>query len=448
MPKTLFDKIWEAHEVAPNLLFIDLHLIHEVTSPQAFEALRMADREVRRPDRTLATADHNVPTDGTAVAAMIKDQLSRVQVETLEANCKEFGIPVYSLGSEHQGIVHVIGPELGVTQPGMTIVCGDSHTATHGAFGALAFGIGTSEVEHVLATQTLTQVRPKSMIIRYEGELGPGVTAKDLILGTIGQMGVDGATGYVVEYHGDVIRGLSMEGRMTVCNMTIEGGGRAGMIAPDETTFAWVQEHGGTVDPAWRELYTEDGARFDKEVVVDASALAPMVSWGTNPAQVAPVDSTVPEPAGDGEERALHYMGLEAGTPIEEITLDRVFIGSCTNSRIGDLRAAASMIKGRKVAGNVSAMVVPGSVKVKAQAEREGLDVVFKEAGFDWRGAGCSMCLGMNPDTLSPGERCASTSNRNFEGRQGRGGRTHLVSPEMAAAAAIEGHFVDIRTWS
>jgi 3-isopropylmalate/(R)-2-methylmalate dehydratase large subunit len=447
MPKTLFDKIWEAHEVAPNLIYIDLHLVHEVTSPQAFDGLRLAGRPVRRPDRTVATADHNVPTDGTPVAARIKDALSRTQVETLERNCAEFGIPVYSLGSEHQGIVHVIGPELGLTQPGMTIVCGDSHTATHGAFGALAFGIGTSEVEHVLATQCLVQRKPKSMVIRYEGELGPGVTAKDLILGTIGQMGVDGATGHVVEFHGDAIRRLSMEGRMTVCNMTIEGGGRAGMIAPDDTTFAWVEEHGASVDPAWRELYTEDGAAFDKEVVVDAGALSPMVSWGTNPAQVAPVTGAVPEPANEGEERALHYMGLEAGTPIQDIKLDRVFIGSCTNSRIGDLRAAAKVVEGRRVASDVYAMVVPGSVQVKKQAESEGLDEVFKAAGFDWRGAGCSMCLGMNPDTLSPGERCASTSNRNFEGRQGRGGRTHLVSPEMAAAAAIEGRFVDIRNW-
>jgi 3-isopropylmalate/(R)-2-methylmalate dehydratase large subunit len=330
----------------------------------------------------------------------------------------------------------------------MTIVCGDSHTATHGAFGALAFGIGTSEVEHVLATQCLVQRKPKSMRIRYEGELGRGVTAKDLILATIGQMGVDGATGHVVEFSGPAVQSLSMEGRMTVCNMTIEGGGRAGMIAPDETTFEWVRDHGAEVDPAWRELYTEEGAQFDKEVVVDASAISPMVSWGTNPAQVAPVTASVPEPAGEGEERALQYMGLQAGTPIQDIKLDRVFIGSCTNSRIGDLRAAAKVVEGRKVSSDVYAMVVPGSVQVKAQAEAEGLDEVFKAAGFDWRGAGCSMCLGMNPDTLSPGERCASTSNRNFEGRQGRGGRTHLVSPEMAAAAAIEGRFVDIRDWS
>jgi 3-isopropylmalate/(R)-2-methylmalate dehydratase large subunit len=448
MPKTLFDKIWDAHEVAPNLLYIDLHLVHEVTSPQAFDGLRLAGRPVRRPDRTLATADHNVPTDGTPVAARIRDELSRTQVETLERNCAEFGIPVYSLGSRHQGIVHVIGPELGVTQPGMTIVCGDSHTATHGAFGALAFGIGTSEVEHVLATQCLVQRKPKAMRIRYEGALGDGVTAKDLILGTIGQMGVDGAVGHVVEFAGPAIEALSMEGRMTVCNMTIEGGGRAGMIAPDETTFAWVEEHGGTVDPAWRELRTDDGAAFDREIVVDASAISPMVSWGTNPAQVVGVADSVPEPRSEGEERALAYMDLTPGTPIQDIRLDRVFIGSCTNSRIGDLRAAARVVEGRKVASDLYAMVVPGSVQVKAQAEAEGLDEVFRAAGFDWRGAGCSMCLGMNPDILQPGERCASTSNRNFEGRQGRGGRTHLVSPEMAAAAAIEGRFVDIRNWS
>jgi 3-isopropylmalate/(R)-2-methylmalate dehydratase large subunit len=447
MPKSLFDKIWAAHEVADNLIYIDLHLVHEVTSPQAFDGLRLAGRPVRRPDRTVATADHNVPTDGTPVAARIKDVLSRTQVETLERNCAEFGIPIYSLGSEHQGIVHVIGPELGLTQPGMTIVCGDSHTATHGAFGALAFGIGTSEVEHVLATQCLVQHKPKSMRIRYEGELGKGVTAKDLILATIGQMGVDGAAGHVVEFSGPAVRSLSMEGRMTVCNMTIEGGGRAGMIAPDETTFAWVREHGVEVDPAWADLYTEDGAHFDKEIVVDASAISPMVSWGTNPAQVAPVTAAIPAPAGEGEERALAYMGLEAGTPIEEIKLDRVFIGSCTNSRIGDLRAAARMVEGKKVSGDVYAMVVPGSVQVKAQAEAEGLHEIFTAAGFDWRGAGCSMCLAMNPDKLEPGERCASTSNRNFEGRQGAGGRTHLVSPEMAAAAAIEGRFVDIRNW-
>jgi 3-isopropylmalate/(R)-2-methylmalate dehydratase large subunit len=450
MPTSLFDKIWAAHEVAPGLLYIDLHLVHEVTSPQAFDGLRLAGRRIRRPDRTLATADHNVPTDGTPVAARIKDELSRVQVETLERNCEEFGIPLYSLGSEHQGIVHVIGPELGVTQPGMTIVCGDSHTATHGAFGALAFGIGTSEVEHVLATQCLVQSKPKSMRIRYEGELGFGVTAKDLILATIGQMGVDGAVGHVVEYAGPAIEALTMEGRMTVCNMTIEGGGRAGMIAPDQTTFDYVIGRPGApadVPEAWHGLRTDDGARFDKEVVVDAAAISPMVTWGTNPEMVVGVTDAVPDPQDDGDERALHYMGLESGTPISDISLDRVFIGSCTNSRIGDLRAAAAVIQGRRVADSVYAMVVPGSQQVKIQAEQEGLDEVFRAAGFDWRGAGCSMCLGMNPDIAAPGERVASTSNRNFEGRQGRGARSHLVSPQMAAAAAIEGHFVDIREW-
>jgi 3-isopropylmalate/(R)-2-methylmalate dehydratase large subunit len=450
-PRTLFDKIWDAHEVAPGLLYVDLHLVHEVTSPQAFDGLRVAGRRVRRPDRTLATADHNVPTDGSTAAAQIRDRLSRVQVETLERNCREFGVPVYSLGSGRQGIVHVIGPELGVTQPGMTIVCGDSHTATHGAFGALAFGIGTSEVEHVLATQTHQQTKPRSMRVRYKGALGRGVTPKDLILGTIGQMGTDGAVGHVVEYAGAAIDGLSMEGRMTVCNMTIEGGGRAGMIAPDETTFEWVEGRPAAPDPLpleeWRELRTDDGAGFDREVVVDAAALSPLVTWGTTPGMVVPVTSAVPEPASEGERRALEYMALEPGTPIREIELDRVFIGSCTNSRIGDLREAAAVVRGRKVSSRVRAMVVPGSQQVKAQAEAEGLDDVFQAAGFDWRSAGCSMCLGMNPDILAPGERCASTSNRNFEGRQGRGGRTHLVSPQMAAAAAVEGHFVDIREW-
>jgi 3-isopropylmalate/(R)-2-methylmalate dehydratase large subunit len=451
MPKTLFDKIWDAHEVAPSLIYIDLHLVHEVTSPQAFDGLRLNGREVRRPDRTLATADHNVPTDGSTVAAQIRDQLSRVQVETLERNCAEFGVPLYSIGSDHQGIVHVIGPELGVTQPGMTVVCGDSHTATHGAFGALAFGIGTSEVEHVLATQTLRQPKPRSMRILYTGELAFGVTAKDLILGTIGQMGVSGGQGYAIEFAGAPIEQLSMEGRMTVCNMTIEGGGRAGMIAPDETTFEWLRGRPAApaeVPDAWRDLRTDEGASFDKEIEVNASDLSPQVTWGTTPEMVAPVTGAVPEPSSEGEERALRYMDLKAGTPIQDIRLDRVFIGSCTNSRIGDLRAAASVLDGRKVATSVNAMVVPGSQQVKLQAEEEGLDDVFRSAGFDWRSAGCSMCLGMNPDTLSPGERCASTSNRNFEGRQGRGGRTHLVSPQMAAAAAIEGHFVDIRDWS
>ncbi len=451
MPKSLFDKIWDAHEVSHALLYIDLHLVHEVTSPQAFEGLRLARRKVRRPDRTLATADHNVPTDGTAAAARIRDELSRVQVEALERNCEEFGIPLYSLGSDRQGIVHVIGPELGVTQPGMTITCGDSHTATHGAFGALAFGVGTSEVEHVLATQCLVQSKPRSMRIRYEGSLGFGVTAKDLILATIGQIGVDGAVGHVVEYAGPAIEGLSMEGRMTVCNMTIEGGGRAGMMAPDETTFEWIR--GRPAAPAeipdeWGSLRSDADATFDREVVVDAAALSPMVTWGTNPGMVVPVTDSVPDPESDQDHRALEYMGLEPGTPMREIKLDRVFIGSCTNSRIGDLRAAAEVVGGHRVASGVHAMVVPGSQQVKLQAEREGLDEVFRAAGFDWRGAGCSMCLGMNPDVAAAGERVASTSNRNFEGRQGRGSRSHLVSPQMAAAAAIEGRFVDIRDWS
>src|SRR3954447_4707857 len=451
MPKTLFDKIWDHHEGAESLLYIDLHLVHEVTSPQAFESLRLAGRPVRRPHRPLATADHSVPTDGSKVAAQIADHLSRVQVETLERNCSEFGVPIYSIGSARQGIVHVIGPELGVTQPGMTIVCGDSHTSTHGAFGALAFGIGTSEVEHVLATQTLQQRKPRSMRIRYEGELAYGVTAKDLILGTIGRIGVAGGVGHVIEYAGPAIESLSMEGRMTVCNMTIEGGGRAGMIAPDDTTFEWVEGREAAPDPlpldAWRELRTEDGAEFDTEVVIDAAALLPQVTWGTTPGMVTDVTSAVPEPRDEGEQRALDYMALAAGTPMQEIELDRVFIGSAPNSRIGALREAAEVVRGRRVATSVDAMVVPGSAQVKAQAEAEGLDEVFRSAGFDWRSAGCSMCLGMNPDIAAPGERVASTSNRNFEGRQGRGARSHLVSPKMAAAAAIEGHFVDIREW-
>jgi 3-isopropylmalate/(R)-2-methylmalate dehydratase large subunit len=451
MARTLFDKIWDAHAVAEALLYVDLHLVHEVTSPQAFESLRLAGRKVRRPDRTLATADHNVPTDGSTAAAQIRDRLSRVQVETLERNCREFGLPVYSIGSARQGIVHVIGPELGVTQPGMTIVCGDSHTSTHGAFGALAFGIGTSEVEHVLATQTLQQRKPKSMRIRYEGELGYGVTAKDLILGTIGRIGVDGGVGHVIEYAGPPIERLSMEGRMTVCNMTIEGGGRAGMIAPDDTTFEWVEGREAAPDPLpldeWRALRSDDGAGFDTEVTIDAAALSPQVTWGTTPGMVTDVTAAVPEPRAESDERALDYMALDPGTPMREIRLDRVFIGSCTNSRIGDLREAAEVVRGRRVASSVDAMVVPGSQQVKAQAEAEGLDEVFRAAGFDWRSAGCSMCLGMNPDIAAPGERVASTSNRNFEGRQGRGARSHLVSPKMAAAAAIEGHFVDIREW-
>jgi len=460
VPKTLFDKIWESHEVADGLIYIDLHLVHEVTSPQAFEGLRLERRRVRRPEKTIATADHNVPTDGTPAARLIADELSRRQVEVLERNCAEFGIPLYSLGSERQGIVHVIGPELGITQPGMTIVCGDSHTSTHGAFGALAFGIGTSEVEHVLATQCLVQTRPKTMRIDYSGALAPGVSAKDLILATIGRLGVGGMAGHAVEYAGETIASLTMENRMTICNMTIEGGGRAGMVAPDEKTFEWVEGRVGAPDDLdaavgrWRELPTEPGARFDTEIDVDATTISPMVTWGTTPGMVVEVTDVVPDPAAldspadrESAERALAYMALEPGLPMQEILLDRVFIGSCTNSRIEDLREAATMVDGRRVAGSVRGMVVPGSAQVKEQAESEGLDEVFRAAGFDWRSAGCSMCLGMNPDILSPGERCASTSNRNFEGRQGKGGRTHLVSPKMAAAAAIEGRFVDIRDW-
>ncbi len=461
MPKTMFEKIWEAHEVRDELIYIDLHLVHEVTSPQAFEGLRMSGRKLRRPDKTVATADHNVPTDGTPTAKLIADTLSRKQVETLEKNAEDFGVPVYSLGSDSQGIVHVIGPELGLTQPGMTIVCGDSHTSTHGAFGALAFGIGTSEVEHVMATQTLVQRRPKTMRINYTGRLSPGVTSKDLILATIGELGTGGMTGYVVEYAGEAIRELTMEQRLTVCNMTIEGGGRAGMIAPDETTYEYMRGKPGVPEDfeaaleRWKQLPTDEGAVFDHEVTIDASAISPMVTWGTTPGMVVQVTDTVPDPSGMDEpaeresaERALQYMGLEPGIPIEQIRPERVFIGSCTNSRISDLREAAAAIKGRKVADSIRAMVVPGSAQVKAQAEEEGLDRIFEEAGFEWRGAGCSMCLGMNPDILVEGERCASTSNRNFEGRQGKGGRTHLVSPTMATAAAIEGHFVDIRNWN
>jgi 3-isopropylmalate/(R)-2-methylmalate dehydratase large subunit len=458
--KSLFERIWEAHEAADGLLYIDLHLIHEVTSPQAFEGLRLEGRKVRRPDKTIATADHNVPTDGTPAARLISDELSRVQVETLERNCREFGIPVYSLGSERQGIVHVIGPELGLTQPGMTITCGDSHTSTHGAFGALALPIGTSEVEHVLATQCLIQRLPKTMRINYAGELGSGVTSKDLILATIGRLGTGGMAGHAVEYAGPAISSLSMEGRMTICNMTIEGGGRAGMIAPDETTFAYMEGRPAVPEDftaaieRWRELPTDEGASFDREVEIDAASLSPMVTWGTTPGMVVEVTDSVPDPSRfespadrEAAERALAYMALEPGTPMQEIPLDRVFIGSCTNSRVGDLRDAARMVEGRRVEGSIRAMVVPGSQQVKRKAEAEGLDEVFRAAGFEWRTAGCSMCLGMNPDILAEGERCASTSNRNFEGRQGRGGRTHLVSPRMAAAAAVEGHFVDIRDW-
>jgi 3-isopropylmalate/(R)-2-methylmalate dehydratase large subunit len=466
-PKTLFEKVWEQHVVVepkgePTVLYVDLQLVHEVTSPQAFEGLRLAGRKVRRPDRTVATVDHNVPTTIEGRLKIV-DQIAATQIATLRANCAEFGIEFYDVDSRDQGIVHVIGPELGITKPGMTIVCGDSHTSTHGAFGALAFGIGTSEVEHVLATQTLPQSKPKTFRISVEGVLPLGVTAKDMILAIIGQIGTDGATGCVVEYAGSAIRALSMEGRMTVCNMSIEAGARAGMIAPDEKTFAYLKdrrfspkgEEWKRAVAEWSKLPTDPGAKFDRELVINAATLVPYVSWGTSPGMVAPVTASVPDPASapneqerKGMERALEYMGLEPKTPLDTIAIDRVFIGSCTNGRLEDLRAAARIASGYKVSTHVSAMVVPGSQAVKAQAEAEGLDKVFREAGFDWREPGCSMCLGMNPDILSPGERCASTSNRNFEGRQGRGGRTHLVSPEMAAAAAIAGHFVDIRNWA
>jgi len=463
-PRTLLEKIWERNLVQagngkPDLMYVDLHLVHEVTSPQAFEGLTLAGRKVRRPDLTLATVDHNVPTTDRSLP--ILDQLAKQQMEVLKRNTDRFGIRFLGVDDPRQGIVHVIGPELGATRPGMLIVCGDSHTSTHGAFGALAFGIGTSEVEHVLATQTIPQRRPKSMEIRLVGTPPEGVTAKDLILAVIGQIGVSGGGGHVVEYTGEAIRALSMEERMTICNMSIEAGARAGMISPDETTFAWLkgrelgpsEEEYDALVAEWRQLATDPGARYDKTVVVDVSALEPQVTWGTNPGQVGPVSGSVPDPesfedpaARESARRALEYMGLEPGTPIEEIEIDRVFVGSCTNGRLRDLREAASFLRGKKVHAGVHAMVVPGSSTVKRQAEAEGLDVIFKEAGFDWREAGCSMCLGMNPDILSPGERCASTSNRNFEGRQGRGGRTHLVSPAMAAAAAVAGHFVDPRT--
>jgi 3-isopropylmalate/(R)-2-methylmalate dehydratase large subunit len=453
---TLADKVWDAHVVRsapgePDLLYIDLHLVHEVTSPQAFEGLRLAGRRVRRPELTVATADHNVPTQGGPVA----DPVSARQLEVLSANCAEFGVTCYPMGHWRQGIVHVIGPELGLTQPGMTVVCGDSHTSTHGAFGALAFGIGTSEVEHVLATQTLPQGRPATMAVSLEGELRPGVGAKDLVLALIGQVGTDGGTGHVIEYRGQAVRSLSMEGRMTVCNMSIEAGARAGMVAPDDTTFAWLEGRpfaptGRAWEQAldwWRSLATDPGARFDKEVVLDASAVAPHVSWGTNPSQVVPIDGEVPDPDAfddpaqrEAAARALAYMGLRPGTPMREVAVDTVFIGSCTNSRLEDLRQAAATLRGRRVAPGVRALVVPGSQQVRAQAEAEGLDRVFVEAGFEWRRPGCSMCLAMNPDRLAPGERCASTSNRNFEGRQGPGGRTHLVSPAVAAATAVAGH--------
>jgi 3-isopropylmalate/(R)-2-methylmalate dehydratase large subunit len=487
-PRTLFEKVWQSHLVAeptgePSILYIDLHLVHEVTSPQAFDGLRVAGRKVRRPDRTIATADHNVPTTSVQDRLVITDQISNAQVNALRKNCAEFGIQFYDVQDADQGIVHMIGPELGATKPGTTIVCGDSHTATHGAFGALAFGIGTSEVEHVLATQTLPQSQAKTFRITVDGELPFGVTAKDIILDIIGRIGTDGATGYVIEYAGSAIRALSMEGRMTVCNMSIEAGARAGLIAPDETTFAYLKGRrfspgtrssslssrseaegsaSGAVDEAlwneavahWRTLPSDPDAKFDRELHIDASTLAPGVTWGTSPGMTTTIDASVPTLADaktDADrksyERAYEYMGLIPGTPITDIKIDTVFLGSCTNGRIEDLRAAAAIVKGHHVATKIRAMVVPGSQAVKRQAESEGLDTIFKTAGFEWREPGCSMCLAMNPDILQPGERCASTSNRNFEGRQGRGGRTHLVSPQMAAAAAITGHFTDIRTW-
>ncbi len=451
-PKTLAEKIWDRHivrsvEGEPDLLYVDLHLVHEVTSPQAFEGLRIANRKVRRPDLSVATMDHNVPTWGPD--RPVEDKVSAKQMEALRNNCEEFGIQLHPWGSLGQGIVHVIGPEMGLTQPGLTIVCGDSHTSTHGAFGALAFGIGTSEVEHVLATQTLQQQRPKTMSVTIEGKVSPEITAKDIMLGILHRIGTNGGVGHVIEYRGEAIRNLSMEGRMTVCNMSIEGGARAGLIAPDETTFEYLEgrEHapkGEDWDIAveeWKSLRTDEGAEFDKEVIIQAEDLVPYVSWGTTPAQTVGLDEAVPEPQTEGHERALKYMDLKPGTPIREIEVDTVFLGSCTNARIEDLRAAARVLDGHKVKEGIRAMVVPGSMRVKQQAEEEGLDEVFIEAGFDWRNAGCSMCLGMNPDILAPGERCASTSNRNFEGRQGKGGRTHLVSPVVAAATAVMGRF-------
>jgi len=463
-PKTLLDKIWDAHVVReeegkPSLLYVDLHLVHEVTSAQAFEGLRLAGRKVRRPELTVATADHNVPT---AERWIIRDEISRKQIEALRANCDEFGIQLYGMESDRQGIVHVIGPELGYTQPGMVIVCGDSHTSTHGAFGAMAMPIGTSQVEHVLATQCLVQSRPRVMEVRVDGSLPTGVAAKDMALGTIGRIGVDGGIGYAIEYAGEAVRSLSMEGRMTLCNMSIEAGARLGMVAPDETTFEYVKgrpfapkgEDWEAALAVWSDLKTDPGAAYDKTVTIDAAELEPFVTWGTNPGQVVPVTSGVPDPDSffspadrEAAERALEYMDLRPGAPIQQISIDRAFIGSCTNARIEDLRAAAEVVRGRRVAESVRAMVVPGSTQVKLQAEKEGLDRIFTDAGFEWREAGCSMCLGMNPDILQPGERCASTSNRNFEGRQGKGGRTHLASPQMVAAAAIAGHFVDIREW-
>jgi len=457
--QTLFEKIWDEHVVAspsgePTLIYIDLHLVHEVTSPQAFDGLRLSNRTVRRPERTLATADHNVPTD--PISTPVNDPISRRQLEALDENCAEFGITLFPRGHENQGIVHVIGPELGVTKPGMTIVCGDSHTSTHGAFGALAFGIGTSEVEHVLATQTLPQQKAKTMSVTVEGKAPKGVTAKDIVLKIVSTLGTGGGAGYVVEYRGEAIRDLSMEGRMTVCNMSIEAGARAGLVAVDETTIDYLRGRAGVPDGEefeklatyWRTLTSDSDATFDKEVVIDASELVPFITWGTNPAQVVALDGVVPSPddfsdadSKNATTRSLEYMGLEPGTPIKNISVDVVFIGSCTNSRIEDLREAAAVAKGSKVAANVRALVVPGSHRVKKQAEEEGLDKIFIDAGFEWREPGCSMCLGMNPDQLSPGQRSASTSNRNFEGRQGRGGRTHLVSPVVAAASAIKGRF-------
>jgi 3-isopropylmalate/(R)-2-methylmalate dehydratase large subunit len=462
-PRTLFQKVWDAHVVhampgGPALLYIDLHLVHEVTSPQAFEGLRLAGRQVRRPERTLATVDHNVPTGDRHLP--IADPIAAQQVRTLISNARAFGLPLFDLDSPDQGIVHVIGPELGATQPGMTIVCGDSHTSTHGAFGALAFGIGTSEVEHVLATQCLMQQRPRTMEVRFEGTLPAGVTAKDMVLALIGRIGTAGASGHVLEYRGSAIRRLSMEGRMTVCNMSIEAGARAGLIAPDDTTFAYLEGRARAPKGAewaaaverWRGLATDPGAVFDRSITIDVSSLAPQVTWGTNPGMVGDISGRVPVAAeGDSAdargalERALHYMGLAPGAPLAGLKVDRVFIGSCTNARLEDLRAAASVVRGRKVSHGVRAMVVPGSQRVKHAAEAEGLDEVFIEAGFEWRNSGCSMCLGMNDDVLGSGERCASTSNRNFEGRQGKGGRTHLMSPVMAAAAAVFGHLVDVR---
>jgi len=466
-PRTMFEKVWNQHVVVepagePTILYIDLQLVHEVTSPQAFEGLRLAGRKLRRPDRHIATVDHNVPTTSVHDRLVILDKIADAQIKALRKNCADFGIEFFDVQDSEQGIVHMIGPELGATKPGMTIVCGDSHTSTHGAFGALAFGIGTSEVEHVMATQTLPQDKPKTFRITVDGELSPGVTAKDIILNIIGRIGTAGATGYAVEYAGSAIRALSMEGRMTICNMSIEAGARAGMIAPDDTTFAYLKgrrfvPQGEAWDLAveqWRALATDQGATFDRELHIDAATLSPTVTWGTSPGMVTTIDSKVPtltEALDDadrkGFERAYEYMDLKPGTPIEDIKVDAVFLGSCTNGRIEDLRAAAKIINGYKVATTVRAMVVPGSQAVKHQAEEEGLDEVFKSAGFEWREPGCSMCLGMNPDILQPGERCASTSNRNFEGRQGRGGRTHLLSPAMAAAAAITGHLTDVRTW-